>query len=101
MSEKLCGPKNPNWKCGTHVNHTNAYGAKTPYLRISAGPWRDWYVHELIAIAKIGRELLPGETVEHKDGNGLNCHPDNLEVVTRPENVRLMHARRKRSAASR
>jgi len=100
LNEKVRGHKNGNWKGGVHVNHTNAYGTKTPYLRISAGPLRGWYVHELVAMAKIGRPLTPEETVEHTDGDGLNCHPSNLEVVTRSENARLMHLRRNRSRES-
>jgi hypothetical protein len=66
------------------------------YLRITAGPQRDQYVHMLVAKAKIGRDLLPGETVEHDNGNGLDCDPKNILVVSRGRNTQLMHERRKR-----
>jgi len=69
------------------------------YLRIKAGPQRDKYVHILVAEAKIGRKLLSSETVEHIDGNGLNVDPSNLTVVTRPENSRLQHVRRRKKKA--
>jgi hypothetical protein len=80
-------------KDGVSINRVQG-GMK--YLRIKAGPMRDKYVHILIAEAKLGRKLRPDETVEHRDGNGLNCDPDNLIVVTRSENTRLMHERRSR-----
>jgi HNH endonuclease len=67
-----------------------------PYLRISAGPLRGRYVHDLVMEAKLGRRLnVETETVEHLDGDGLNPHPDNLIVVTREENSRLRHEREK------
>ncbi len=34
-------------------------------------------------------------TVEHKDGNGLNCQKYNMINITRKENTRLMQFRRK------
>lgn len=48
-------------------------------------------VHHLIALAFIG-ERQSGITVNHKDGNKLNNHVDNLEYATLAENV--LHARR-------
>ena len=48
-----------------------------------------WYVklngrHEYRVMAErmLGRALLPGEIVHHKDGNKKNNSPDNLEVMT-------------------
>lgn len=79
---------------GVHVNRVHK--STGPYLRISAGPLRGKYVHILVAEGMLGRALTPEETVEHKDGNGLNPNWQNLVVVTRPENTRLMHERRKR-----
>lgn len=45
--------------------------------------------HRVVAELKIGRSLVKGEIVHHKDGNKFNNHPDNLEVVTRYEHIRL------------
>ena len=69
----------------------------TRYLRIRSGPLKDEYVHILVAEAKIGRKLLPDETVDHLDGDGLNCAPENLEVVSLEENARRMHERHERN----
>lgn len=90
------GSHHPRWQGGVRVVHNG-----TDYLRISAGPLKGKYVHQIVMEAKLGRPLSPGEEVEHCDGDGLNCAPDNLIIVTHPENMRLMHKRRKRNKQSR
>ena len=82
----------PPLKRGTYVNKCNDGSRR--YIRVSAGPQRDKYVHDLIMEAKLGRPLAKHETVEHRDGNGLNNDPANLELMTRPENTRAMLKRR-------
>ena len=37
--------------------------------------------HRRVAQEMLGRPLLPGEVVHHRDGNSLNNHPDNLLVL--------------------
>ena len=59
---------------GCYVN--NCRGKK--YIRISAGPQRGMYVHQLILEAKLGRKLREGEIPDHLDDNGLNNSPDNI-----------------------
>lgn len=81
------------FKNGMYVQPGHEKG-QLAYLRISAGPMRGKYVHIVVMEAKLGRPLQPGEFVDHKDGNGLNPHPDNLEVVTLAENNRRMARRR-------
>lgn len=39
------------------------------------------HTHRVIAEQKLGRQLRNGEVVHHKDGNILNNHPDNLEIL--------------------
>lgn len=78
---------------GTYVNKCNDSARR--YLRISAGPQRGRYVHDLILEAKIGRKLMKNETAEHADGNGLNVDPDNIVgPITRRTNSMYMQARR-------
>lgn len=77
---------------GTYVNR--CHDPNRRYLRISAGPQRGRYVHDLILEAKIGRPLRMRETAEHKDGNGLNCDPNNIVgPVSRAENTRMARER--------
>ena len=39
----------------------------------------------------LGRPLRKGEIVHHKDGNKLNNHPDNLELMAQSEHIRRHH----------
>lgn len=71
-------PFSPNFsrigKCGKYnaikcPSHPNCW--KNGYI----------YLHRIIAEIKIGRILNEDEIVHHKDENGHNNHPDNLEVI--------------------
>lgn len=73
---------------GTYLNTITRNGRTIIYLRISSGPQRDRYVHQLVAEAKLGRPLLPHEEVDHDDGNTLNNDWRNLVVRTKPEHGR-------------
>lgn len=86
------GRKHPYWKGGTSLNREKH--SPSSYLRITAGPQRGIYVHRLVAVAKIGRELEENEEVHHIDGNSLNNHPDNLRVYMNTE-----HPKKKTSDA--
>lgn len=50
--------------------------------------FRGRHLHRVVAERKIGRQLLPGEVVHHIDGDKLNNHPDNLEVLSQAEHMR-------------
>lgn len=95
----------PPFKFGVKVHYS--HGRKTKkggkrkkpakYLRVSAGPQRGAYVHDLIVEAKRGRKLEGDETVEHQDGNGLNVDPDNLIVVSKSLNTTLRYQRERKA----
>lgn len=95
----------PPFSGGVSVNYSHGRRNKdgelrenpARYLIIRAGPQRGKYVHDLIMEAKLGRELEKDETVEHKDGNGLNVDPSNLIVVTKRVNTRLRYQREQRA----
>jgi Trp operon repressor len=44
--------------------------------------------HRVVAERKLGRALLTGEIVHHKDGNRHNNAPENLEVITQAQHIR-------------
>lgn len=97
------GAAHYKFKGGVAVNFKHTRNDKTrtcPYLRITAGPMTNKYVHVLVMEAKLGRALLDDETVEHLDGDGLNPHPDNLIVVSRARNTEMRHERERREAES-
>lgn len=45
--------------------------------------------HRVVMERVLGRALVPGEIVHHKDGNKRNNVPANLEVMTQSEHARL------------
>lgn len=45
-------------------------------------------VHRLVALTYLGQPQRPGMQVNHKDGNKLNNHWENLEWVTAKENIK-------------
>lgn len=61
----------------------------TGYLRVKLGN-KTCQVHQLLAVSYFGEDCI-GKQVNHKDGNKLNNTRDNLELVTRQENVRHQH----------
>jgi hypothetical protein len=71
------GPENPNWKGGT-VNWPGGYLA----IRVDDGDGGRKYVlqHRRIMESHLGRELLPTETVHHKNGDKADNRIENLEL---------------------
>lgn len=50
------------------------------------------YVHYIVAEQILGRPLLAGEWVHHKDQNKTNNHPDNIMVFASNEDHSRFHA---------
>lgn len=68
-------------KCYKHFGKS-----RNPYQRLKMNG-KLYLAHRVIVSAMIGRQLNPGEFVNHIDGNTLNNKQSNLEVVTHQQNV--------------
>jgi hypothetical protein len=52
------------------------------------------FEHILVMEEKLGRSLVPGEQVHHKDKDKTNNHPDNLEVHSNSDHQKIHMAER-------
>lgn len=85
------GIRNPNWRGGRTIT---SHG----YVLIRVGKKHHLsdvrgyaYEHRLVAEAKIGRRLIPGEQVHHTDGDKQNNRPENIEVKATTAHHRAEH----------
>lgn len=53
--------------------------------------------HRVVMSRIVGRELLPYEVVHHKNGDGRDNRPENLEILSAPEHARIHAIGRKAS----
>ena len=90
------GENNPNWKgnAARHRNHDGyIFGRRIGHPR---GARNDWYVLEHILVMEdmLGRYLLPGEQVHHRNGIKDDNRPENLELWVRnqPNGCRVVDA---------
>jgi hypothetical protein len=58
---------------------------KKGYIRITAGPQRNMYLHRLLAAFKVGRPLTKDEDAHHVNGKKLDFGYDNIKVMGHKE----------------
>jgi hypothetical protein len=67
--------------------HHHTFYAQRTVRRLDGGRTKE-YLHRVILARKLGRALLPGEQVDHEDGDGLNNLRCNLRPATQSQNNR-------------
>src|SRR5438067_2516638 len=78
------GDRNPNWR-GGRTRHKAGYVMVFAPSHPRAGRTRYVFEHILVAETLLGRHLLPGESVHHRNGVKDDNRPENLELWTRPQ----------------
>lgn len=73
MPKEQAQSKNPNWKGGK--SHDAA-----GYVKINVTNGKQRREHRIVAEQMLGRPLLPGEVVHHKNGVRSDNRPENLEI---------------------
>lgn len=75
------GPQHPLWKGGRRM-------AEDGYVVIYVDG-KCIHEHRLVAERKLGRRLEDAEVVHHKNGDKADNRPENLEVMTQSQHLRL------------
>ena len=81
------GKANPNWQGGKYYNKKGYIMIRCPWH--PRGSAQSGYVFEHILVMEdiLGRYLVEGENVHHKNGVKDDNRPENLELWTRPQPV--------------
>jgi hypothetical protein len=80
MAGSLFGSRNHQWKGGRTFTTSGYVLVKVGFNHHLADIRGYAYEHRLVAERKIGRRLLPGEVVHHKNGVKSDNRPCNIEV---------------------
>lgn len=75
MPSKLPTRKKPSNRGRGYTIHERGY------IRITRGRHRHKYLHRLLAAKRLRRELSKDEQVHHHDGNKVNNHKGNFDIL--------------------
>lgn len=90
------GDGNSNWRGGrVRLGHENRYWARHTPDHPAANPAGYVLEHRLVAEQTLGRLLRDDEVVHHVNHDPIDNRPENLQVMSRAEHVRV-HANRYR-----
>ena len=84
----------PSYRVSSHgrvegPTGTRTFGTTDDFgYRVLKHAGQTHFVHRLVVVSFSGLLAAAGKVTNHKDGNKINNHIDNLEVVSQSENVR-------------
>lgn len=76
------GASHPGWKGGRVVENCGYVGVHAPLHPLARKPTGRVAEHRLVMEVVLGRYLLPGEVVDHRDDHPRHNWPDNLQLYT-------------------
>lgn len=82
LRTKMIGPGGPHWKGGRNSSHGYLYVWVAPDDPLFGMAHKSGYApeHRIVMARRLGRPLLPTETVHHIDGDMTNNSPSNLQL---------------------
>lgn len=93
-------PHNTKWDGAITIRHSSKKSGRKPFacIRLAEGKWKEYQIYRW---EKDNGPVPKGHVLRCRDGNTLNCSPDNWELITRAEHARRNQNTEKAVAALR